>query len=80
MPRALWAAFLAGRHGRSLYGTEVTEALLAMPLRELRAAHTGPETRRATLADGLAFGLLLAQAVLLLLVPAALIAAVTLLG
>lgn len=79
-PRAIWAAFLAGRGGRSLYGVEVTEAFLAAPLEDLRSVHAGAGIRRATLADGLAFVFLLVRAALLLLVPTALIASAILLG
>lgn len=79
-PRALWQAFLRGRRGRSLYGIEITEGLLASPLSALRSCTAAPAVRSAGITDALAFCLLVGQASLLVLAPIACVAVLALTG
>lgn len=65
-PRAIWRAFLAGRYGRSLYGTELSETLLRSPIEALQIVR--PTTKPALL-DKLAFCSLMLQAALVTLMP-----------
>jgi hypothetical protein len=75
-PRAMWAAFTAGRCTTSLYAVTDTDALLATPLGNMTVAlRPGVST-----ADACAFALLVAQAFLLAGAPVLLFAAWLLLG
>ena len=77
-PRAIWSAFLAGRRSESLYRFELTEDLLRAPLHQLCRERSEEDGSKGRFGDSLAFGLLVAQAGLLLLAPAILAAAVLL--
>ena len=55
-PRAMWRAFLRGRHSRNLYRTEWSDALLDQSVGELRRALLlDRPVPRARLSDRLAF-------------------------
>jgi hypothetical protein len=73
-PRSMWRAFLSGRRGRSLYGTEANDAFLRSPVSKLRANASFGEPDRTRLSDILAFCLLVVQAILLTISPLALVA------
>jgi hypothetical protein len=64
-PRAIWAAFTAGRGSHSLYAVADTVTLLAMPLGSVPVA----ARRDAPVTDAFAFALLVAQALLLVAAP-----------
>jgi hypothetical protein len=73
-PTAIWRAFLAGRYGRSLYKTELSEDFLRTPIEALQAVQS---SKPAMPQDLIAFCGLLLHATLVTLAPigAALLAA-----
>jgi hypothetical protein len=73
-PTASFAAFLRGRHGRTLYRTALTEDLLGMPVAELRTRMLPATLPNATMRDRIAYGRLLLLSMGLLLSPALLLA------
>jgi len=68
-PASIFRAFAAGRRSASLHGSAITEAMLAAPLPVIRSRLADPRAR----AGGACFlfALLLLQAFLVLLIPAA---------
>ena len=70
-PRAIWRAFLAGRGGRSLYGAEVTDTVLRLPVDRLKAETASPTRKRRRIADAIAFGALILQSVAVVVLPVA---------
>lgn len=68
-PHSIWLAFLSGRRGCSLYGTEVTEEFLRSPIRLLRANQPLEPRQKVHLADITAFFNLMAEVSLIVLVP-----------
>ncbi len=68
LPRRTFAAFVRGRHGKSLYGMTLSNDLLALPVTELRARFAPATPARTMVSDvsaylrrvGLSFALMLA--------------------
>lgn len=65
-PRALWRAFVGGRHSRNLYGGEFSEALLDGTVGDLRRQLGVEGEHAAKLSDGILFGFWLAVGAYLL--------------
>jgi len=68
-PRAVWSAFRRGRSGRSLYGVELTEALLRSSLGAVIETVRIPQKRTSPAGDIVAFAWLAMKACLIVTVP-----------
>jgi hypothetical protein len=80
-PRALWRAFVRGRHSSNLYGGEFSESLLEGTVSDLRDKLRVDDHHKASLADALVFTLWLGAGIYLLawamaLAPGLLVASV----
>jgi hypothetical protein len=69
-PRALWRAFVRGRHSANLYGREFSDELLDNTVGDLRVRLRVDGKHEARLADGLAFALWIGISVYLVHRPA----------
>lgn len=70
-PRSIWSAFLSGRQRRSLYETEVTDAFLKSPVRQLYANLPSTTEQKVRIVDIVAFSGLIVKASLLVFTPVA---------
>ncbi len=77
-PHAIWRAFLSGRRGRSLYGTETTHEFLQTPLSVIRADLALTQRPTPRVSDIVAFCFLILQASLTVSMPVAVVTALIL--
>jgi hypothetical protein len=70
-PRRIWSAFRSGRHVRSLYDRELSEAILTLSPSAVCLGIARVEARRTLCVDAVAFCVLLSRAFLLVGLPAA---------